>query len=72
MIPGRGGGQEGPQKNTTLARVSSIAMVGQVDRDSPPIDVLQPPYPATSDAEGQDLGISGIQLPRPSFPQIVE
>jgi hypothetical protein len=39
-------------KNTTLVQASSIAMVGGVDRDSPPVDVLQPPDPATSDAEG--------------------
>jgi hypothetical protein len=32
-------------------------MVGGVDRDTPSMDVLQPPDPTTLDAEDQGVGV---------------
>jgi hypothetical protein len=64
----RRGGREGPQQDTTLVRVSSIAMVGGFDWDSPPADVLQLPDLANFDAEGQDVGVLSylVFMPKPS------
>jgi hypothetical protein len=65
---GRGDNREGPQHDTNPVQEPSIVAVGRTDWDSPPVDVLQLLNSATSTKEDQDVGISGVHLPRPSFP----
>jgi hypothetical protein len=48
-------------------RESSTVAVGRNDRDSPPANILQPLDLATSAEEDQDVGVSGVHLPQPSF-----
>jgi hypothetical protein len=48
------------------------AVARGVDRDSPPVDVLQSPDPTTSDVKDEDVGVSRAQLPRPSLPRRAE
>jgi hypothetical protein len=58
-LPKGRGGREGPQQNTTSVCVHSIVAVG-FDQDSPSTDILQPSDLTTSEAEVQDVGISGV------------